>query len=126
MTANVDSGQRIRAARRAAHPGAVVFVTGAGRGIGRTIAGRLSAEGASIAMLARSRMELDAAAASIRASGGNVIAIPTDIADPSQVIAAIDEAEAVLGPISILVNNATISPATDLVRGSFEAWEAVI
>jgi hypothetical protein len=64
---------------------------------------RLSAEGASIAMLARSRTELAAAAASIRASGGNVIAIPTDIADPSQVIAAIDQAGAALGPISILL-----------------------
>lgn len=77
-------------------------------------------------MLARNRTELDAAAASIRASGGTVIAIPTDIADPFQVIAAIDEAEAALGSISILVNNAAINPATDLVRGSFEAWEAVI
>jgi hypothetical protein len=54
-------------------------------------------------MLARTKSELGAAAASIRASGGNVIAIPTDIADPSQVVAAIDAAEAALGPISILL-----------------------
>src|SRR5579862_7954057 len=94
------------------------IVTGAGRGIGRAIAERLAAEGAKVALAARSSEEIDSVAGAIRRAGGTAVAVPTDVTDRSAVEALIRTAEAELGPLDLLVNNA----------GSFYAlgpvWEA--
>jgi len=92
----------------------VAIVTGSSRGIGRAIARALAARGAAICINYATRAaEAEAAASEIAATGGRVIAIQADIADADAVTAMVRRAEAALGPVSILVNNAGLSiPAT--------------
>ncbi len=87
--------------------GRAALVTGASKGIGRAIALGLAEEGVNVALLARTRATLDAAAAEIRASTGvSVLALQADIRDSEAVTAAVDRAAAEFGPLHILVNNA--------------------
>ena len=86
--------------------GRVAWVTGGGRGIGRAIALALAADGATVAVSARTRSELDAVAREIQARGGRALAVEADamsLADTSAAAAAIAEG---FGPVDILVNNA--------------------
>lgn len=93
--------------------GAVALVTGSGRGLGRTIADRLAALGASLAIHDISEdapaqygeaPTLSAVAEAMAGSGCPTIAVTGDIGDEAAVAAMVAKAEAALGPISILVN----------------------
>jgi len=87
--------------------GRVALVTGASKGIGKAIARGLAAEGVHLALLARSREDLDRAADEIRRQTGvRALAVPTDIRDAGSVKAAAAAAAAEFGTIHILVNNA--------------------
>ncbi|MGZ5965965.1 MAG: SDR family NAD(P)-dependent oxidoreductase [Caulobacteraceae bacterium] len=88
--------------------GQVALVTGAGRGFGKAIAQRLGQEGAAVALVSRSRGQLDAAAAEINASGGKAVALPGDVTSRQDVERVVKEAEAALGPLTLLVNNAGV------------------
>ena len=92
----------------------VAIVTGSSRGIGRAIARALAERGAAICINYATRTaEAEAAAAEIAATGGRVIAIQADVADADAVARMVARTEAELGPVSILVNNASVSsPAT--------------
>ena len=90
--------------------GQVALVTGAGRGFGRSIAMRLAAEGAKVALVARSPAQLDAVAKEIADAGGTAIAIPTDVTSAEDVAAAVKQTEDSLGGIDLLVNNAGVGP----------------
>jgi 2-dehydro-3-deoxy-L-rhamnonate dehydrogenase (NAD+) len=89
--------------------GQVALVTGAGRGIGAGIARRLHAAGARVALFDRD-------ATSVQASAGELggLALVGDVCSQEQVVAAVDQAEAKLGPLSILVNNAGVTGRADL------------
>jgi NAD(P)-dependent dehydrogenase (short-subunit alcohol dehydrogenase family) len=94
----------------------VAIVTGASRGIGVAIATRLAAEGAAVALVARSLEpgsgghlpgSLEETAAEIRAAGGQALPVVADLSDPMCDRAALVETVArELGPVDILVNNA--------------------
>jgi NAD(P)-dependent dehydrogenase (short-subunit alcohol dehydrogenase family) len=84
----------------------VVVITGASGGIGRATARRFAQDGAQIALLARGRAGLEAAAREIEERGGRALVLPTDVADPDQVEAAAQAAEDELGPIDIWINDA--------------------
>lgn len=86
--------------------GQVAIVTGAGRGIGREIASHLAAAGARVALTARSTEQLETAAAEIRDAGGTALAVPADVTDQSAVAQLVEQVEAELGPVDLLVNNA--------------------
>ncbi|MGH8150324.1 MAG: SDR family NAD(P)-dependent oxidoreductase [Steroidobacteraceae bacterium] len=88
--------------------GQSAVVTGAGRGIGRAIALRLAAEGARVALVARTTKQLDEAVEEIRRAGGAALAFTADVTKPDVAAAAVEAASAELGPVSILVNNAGI------------------
>jgi NAD(P)-dependent dehydrogenase (short-subunit alcohol dehydrogenase family) len=98
--------------------GQVAIVTGAGRGIGRAIAARLAHAGARVSLAARSAEEIEAAAAEIRAAGGEALPLPTDVTDTTSVRALVDRVTATFGPVDLLVNNAgsfyAIGPAWEV------------
>lgn len=103
--------------------GQVAVVTGSTRGIGRAIADRLHAAGAAVAIVGRQ----EAAARRIAAElGERTAGFGCDVADRAQVEATITGVEQVLGPVSILVNNAGITRDNILLRLSDDDWEAVL
>ena len=87
-------------------PARTALVTGASRGIGRSIALGLAAAGLDVALVARDRAKLELVAAEIEALGRNAVVLPCEITDADSVQAAVAAAEAGLGGIDLLVNNA--------------------
>jgi 3-oxoacyl-[acyl-carrier protein] reductase len=92
-------------------PGKAALVTGGSRGIGRAIAERLAAEGASVVFSFRAaESEAEAVVSAITAAGGTAHAVRADLADPDAALRLYDEAERLAGPLDILVNNAGVAP----------------
>jgi 3-oxoacyl-[acyl-carrier protein] reductase len=105
--------------------GRVAFVTGASRGIGRSIALALARAGAAVACAARALDQVKSAAAEIESDGGRACALRLDVTQGAQVTAAVKEAEKALGPIDILVNNAGIILEKKTVDVSDEEWDTL-
>lgn len=89
-------------------PGGVALVTGGSRGIGRAIAQRLATLGTSVAICGRNRAALEETAGAINKLGGRSFLQVADVTKAAEVQELVSKAEATLGPISILVNNAGI------------------
>ena len=86
--------------------GQVVVVTGASKGIGFACAEAFAREGARVALISRSRANLDAALARITDAKHRPVAFTADLVDAAQSARVIDDVEAALGPIDVLVNSA--------------------
>jgi 7-alpha-hydroxysteroid dehydrogenase len=84
----------------------VAIITGAGRGIGASIAMAYAQAGADVVLVARTRPQLDAVAARIRASGRRAITVAGDVRDLTQAPIIVERAVAQLGRLDIVVNNA--------------------
>ncbi|MBV9321178.1 MAG: SDR family oxidoreductase [Mycobacterium sp.] len=82
----------------------VVVVTGASAGIGRATARLLGQRGAHVGLLARGETGLEAAAAEVRAAGGEALALPTDVSDYDAVEQAAGRVEERFGPINAWIN----------------------
>lgn len=89
--------------------GQVAIITGAGRGIGRGIALRFAAEGAAVAVTARTKAQLDKTVAEIQGTGGRALAIAGDATKRADVERVVQTAERELGGVTILVNNAGLA-----------------
>jgi 3-oxoacyl-[acyl-carrier protein] reductase len=105
--------------------GKVAAITGGSEGIGKATAWRLAAEGASVAICARRRDVLAAAAEEIRAgTGGDVLAVPTDVTKPEEIEAFIAATVERFGRLDILVNNAGRAAALDFMDVDDALWES--
>ena len=91
--------------------GKVVWVTGAGKGLGRAMAQALGRSGATVVASARTDTDLTVLAGELRAGGGEAHVVPLDVADPSAVRRATERVAAATGGIDGLVNCAGISPS---------------
>ena len=95
--------------------GRVALVTGASRGIGRAIALALAGAGADVVVNCRERGEsAEETADAVRAEGRRALAIAADVADARAVEGMVRSAEAELGPVDLLVNNAGLAIPRDL------------
>lgn len=111
-----------------AFAGRVALVTGAGRGIGKSIAVSLAARGAAVVVVARSGTELEGAVDEIERAGGRAHPVRADLADLAGIGRLAEQAAAPYGPIDVLVNNAAtvgpLGPTASLdwqeVRGAFD------
>src|SRR5437867_12701441 len=98
----------------------VAVVTGGGSGIGRAIARRFAAEGAQVAVADLNRESAERVAAEIRADGGTVIGVLTDVADSAQVDALFARVPREWATVDILSNNAAIGDLTPRLRAQTE------
>ncbi len=100
------------------------LVTGAGRGIGRSIALRLAQEGFEVALLARTESELDAVQREIEGLGARAMAIHADVGSSPSVAAGVSRALAAFdGKLDMLVNNAGVFEILPFWEGGSDLWE---
>jgi len=103
--------------------GKTALVTGGSAGIGRAIALALAREGVDVAICARRKEPLEAAASQIaRETNRKIVAIPADLTKPDDAEAFVKQAHTALGRIDILVNNAGSSPGGVLAFLTEEHW----
>jgi 3-oxoacyl-[acyl-carrier protein] reductase len=107
--------------------GKTALVTGASRGIGRAIAEKLGALGASVVVnYHANESSALAVVASVEASGARAAAHKADVSNGAEVEALVDFAVSTFGRVDILVNNAGITRDTLLLRMDEAAWDAVL
>jgi NAD(P)-dependent dehydrogenase (short-subunit alcohol dehydrogenase family) len=107
--------------------GKVAVITGGGRGIGRAMARKFAAEGAAVAVAARSGTEVQDAAEEIRRSGGHARAIAADVSREADCEKIVRETRQAFGTIHILVNNAGVyGPVQPVEKVDPREWDRVI
>lgn len=105
-----------------------VLITGGGRGIGKRLALGFARLGARIALLGRSKAEIDLAHIEIEQAGANALRIRADVTDPEQLALAVDRVRVVFGgPVDILICAAAVpGPLNTFVQTTSKAWGETI
>ena len=106
--------------------GQVAWVTGSGRGIGKSIATRLAAEGATLVIHDVVEEAAKATAEEFKAQGVEAIAIASDVSNAEAVEGTVNQILEAFGRIDIMVNNAGITRDGLLMRMKEEDWDLVI
>jgi NAD(P)-dependent dehydrogenase (short-subunit alcohol dehydrogenase family) len=106
--------------------GKSVVVTGAGTGIGRAIAVAFGAEGARVAIAARTEARLQETADLVRKAGGTALVVRTDVGFAAEVEHLVQSAVGEFGGIDVFVNNAGIVRTGPIVEVSEEDWDLVL
>lgn len=118
MTSEPDKGRELA--------GKVALVTGASKGLGRSMALALADAGAKLALVARDAQKLDGVKQEIAAMGGLAEAFSADVADEKAVQSLEKEVAAKLGKVQVLINNAGTNIRKNLVDFSLEEWNTVL
>lgn len=108
--------------------GEVAFVTGAGRGIGRAAALTLARAGARVAACSRTLSDVESLASQICAEGGQALPLKCDVADPTQVEAAVKRSVEAFGPIDVLVNVAGVGTGGPVEVADYDLaeWDRIV
>ncbi|MCG8693745.1 MAG: SDR family oxidoreductase [Minwuiales bacterium] len=107
--------------------GKVAIVTGAGSGIGRSVALALLKEGYAVALAGRRQEALDETVTLAGADGERALAVPTDVSDEASVGALFDKTKEAYGRLDLLFNNAGLNaPGIPLEDIKVEDWKAVV
>jgi len=114
----------------AALQGKTLFITGASRGIGRAIALRAAADGANVAIAAKTAEPhpklpgtIYSAAEEVEAAGGRALPLQVDIRDEDQVLAAVAKTAETFGGIDVLVNNASAISLTSTLETPMKRFD---
>ncbi|WP_373049830.1 SDR family NAD(P)-dependent oxidoreductase [Thalassovita aquimarina] len=105
--------------------GNVAVVTGGASGIGLEAARRLGGQGMRVCIADLAGEKLDQAATELRDAGIEVLAVPTDVADPDQLRALEKRVTGELGPVSVLMNNAGMQPGSSIFDAE-QNWQRII
>ena len=103
----------------------VVVITGASSGVGRAVARAVGEHGARVALIARGREGLEAAAREIERAGGESLVLPLDLADARAVDDAADRIVATWGQIDVWVNDAMVSVFAPIAEMTAEEYRRV-
>ena len=106
--------------------GQTAIVTGSGRGIGRGIAMTLAANGANVALAARTEEQLRSVQAEIQSVGGTADVFPTDLTNESEIDALLARTIERFGRLDILVNNAGLVKVRSIVDTSLDDWDQIM
>lgn len=106
--------------------GKVALVTGASSGLGLHFARTLSANGASVAVTARRRERLKTLVDALESQGGRAVAVAMDVMSGDSIRDGYAAAEAALGPIDVVVNNAGISIVKPALEMPETSWDEVV
>ncbi|MGV3720139.1 MAG: SDR family NAD(P)-dependent oxidoreductase [Actinomycetota bacterium] len=106
--------------------GRVAVVTGASRGIGKSIAEVLAKAGARVALVARDVARLQAVAAGIAADGGEALVHAADVKDAASCRGIVESVLAAWGRLDILVNNAGVGASGAIETVTEERWDEVL
>ena len=104
----------------------VALITGASRGIGKSIALKFASQGACVILVSRQMAGLEQTAAEIRKAGGTALCLPADVTQDDQVQQMVDTALERFRHIDILVNNAGITRDNLIMKMSEEEFQDVI
>ncbi|MFF7736598.1 3-oxoacyl-ACP reductase FabG [Streptomyces sp. NPDC007984] len=104
----------------------VAVVTGAARGIGAATALRLAADGMAVAVLDLDEASCKPVVDAIAGAGGQALAVTADVSDRAQVEAAVSRTAEVLGPPTVLVNNAGVLRDNLLFKMTEDDWDTVL
>jgi 3-oxoacyl-[acyl-carrier protein] reductase len=104
----------------------VVLVTGASQGLGRHFARLLAAQDASVVLAARQLGKLESLAREINANGGRSAPVLMDVTDRASIVKAFDAAETLIGPVSVLINNAGVVVEKAAVDQTEADWDKVL
>lgn len=104
----------------------VALITGAGRGIGRSIALAFAEEGADVVLAARSRDQLEQVAEEVRDKNQQALAVACDVSSPEDVKKLKQDVQKTFKNLDILVNNAGISKRSKFLEYNDDTWLEVI